>query len=97
MFALILEMEFGSLTRCCTVHVQVMIVNRQLQRISIVPLVPLEDTKLVEFVGIEHFVWKVVYAYVRLGKRRRLPRLRAIAERFGRRPQTLVISVTNSV
>jgi hypothetical protein len=62
--------------------VQVMIVKRQLQRMSIVPLVPLEDTKLVEFVGIEQLVSKVVYAYVRLGKRR-ITKLRAIAERFG--------------
>jgi hypothetical protein len=61
-----------------------MIVKRQLQRMSIVPLVPLEDTKLVEFVGIEQLVSKVVYAYVRLGKRR-MTRLHAIAERFGGR------------
>jgi hypothetical protein len=51
---------------------------------SIVPLVPLEDTKLVEFVGIEQLVSKVVYAYVRLG-RRRITKLRAIAERFNGR------------
>jgi len=63
--------------------VQVTIVKRQLQRMSMVPLVPLEDTKFVEFVGIEQLVSKVVYAYVRLGKRRRMTRLRAIAERFG--------------
>jgi hypothetical protein len=63
-------------------HVQVMIVKRQLQRMSMVPLVPLEDTKLVEFVEIEQFVSKVVYAYVRLGKRR-MARLRAIAGKFG--------------
>ena len=62
---------------------QVMIVKRQLQRMSMVPLVPLEDTKFVEFVGTEQLVSKVVYAYVRLGKRRRMTRLRAIAERFG--------------
>jgi hypothetical protein len=30
-------------------------------------------------------VSKVVYAYVRLGKRRRMTKLRAIAERFGGR------------
>jgi hypothetical protein len=49
-----------------------------------VPLVPLEDTKFVELVGIEQLVSKVVYAYVRLGKRR-VTRLRAIAESFGGR------------
>ena len=66
--------------RCWTVHVQVMIVKRQLQRMSMVPLVSLEDTKFVEFVGTEQLVSKAVYAYMRLGKR---TRLRAIAERFG--------------
>ena len=50
---------------------------------SIVPLVPLEDTKLVEFVGIEQLVSKVVYAYVKLGKRRRMTKQPAIEERFG--------------
>jgi hypothetical protein len=62
-----------------------MIVKRQLQRMSIVPRVPLEDTKLVEFVGIEQLVSEVVYAYVRLGKRRRMTKVHAIAERFGGR------------
>jgi hypothetical protein len=60
-----------------------MIVNRQLQRMSIVPLVPLEDTKLVEFVGIEQLGSKVVYAYVRHGNERRMTKLRVIVERFG--------------
>jgi hypothetical protein len=64
--------------------VQVMIVKRQLQRMSMVPLVPLEDTKFVEFVGIEQLASKVVYAYARLGKRR-MARLHAIVERFGGR------------
>ena len=59
--------------------------KRQLQRMSIVPLVPLEDTKLVEFVGIEQLASKLVYVYVRLGKRRRMTKLRAITERFGGR------------
>ncbi len=58
-------------------------VKRQLQRMSIVPLVSLDDTKLVEFVVIEQLISKLVYAYVRLGKRRRLTQLCAIAERFG--------------
>jgi len=49
-----------------------------------VPLVPLEDTKFVEFAGIVQLVSKVVYAYARLGKRR-MTRLRAIVERFGGR------------
>jgi hypothetical protein len=49
-----------------------------------VPLVPLEDTKFVEFVGIEQLASKVVYAYARLGKRR-MARLHAIVERFGGR------------
>jgi len=62
--------------------VQVIIVKRQLQRMSMVPLVPLEDTKFVEFVGIEQLVSKVVYAYVRLGRRRTTTKLRAIAEIF---------------
>jgi hypothetical protein len=62
-----------------------MIVKRQLQRISNVPLVSLEDTKLVEWVGIEQLLSKVVYAYVRLRRRGRMTRLRAIAERFGSR------------
>ena len=64
---------------------QVMIVKRQLQRISNVPLVSLEDTKLVEWVGIEQLLSKVVYAYVRLGRRGRMTRLHAIAKRFGSR------------
>jgi hypothetical protein len=77
--------------------VQVIIVKKQLQRMSMVPLVPLEDTKFVEFVGIEQLVSKVVYAYVRLGKRRRMTRLRAIVERFGGRLwfYIVIISVYN--
>jgi hypothetical protein len=58
-----------------------MIVKRQLQRIFNVSLVSLEDTKLVEWVGIEQLLSKVVYAYVRVRRRGSMTRLRAIADR----------------
>jgi hypothetical protein len=53
-------------------------VKRQLQSMSIVPRVSLDNTKLTDVDGAVQFVWKVVYACVKAMKLQRTARLRAI-------------------
>jgi hypothetical protein len=53
------------------VHVQAIIVKQQLQRMSKVPRVSADDTKLTVLVGVEHVVWNVVYPCARFSQRNR--------------------------
>ena len=63
--------------RCNTVQVQARIVNRELHRMSIVPRVLADETKLTDVEGSVQLVSKIVCAFARV-KRERRPRLRAI-------------------
>lgn len=53
---------------------QAKIVNRELQRMSIVPRALTDETKLTDVEGCVQLVSKVVYAFARV-KRQRRPRL----------------------
>ena len=62
-------------------------VKRQLQSMSIVPRVSLDQTKLTDVDGAVQFVWKVVYACAKATKLQRTARLRAnVVEVVERQP-----------
>ena len=58
-------------------------VGRQLQTMSIVPRVSLDETKLTEVEGAVQFVWNVVYACAKAAKLQRMTRKSTIASMLG--------------